>query len=829
MANKTLKLRIVNKHDTAANWNDAADFIPKAGEIIVYTDNKKLKVGDGTTKLAALPFVGDIDLTNYVTETELASTISETVSTLSKSIGLVEDEITTHTSNTSNPHNVTKLQIGLGNVINAGQTATPTSGSNSYFTAGGAYTLKQSIDGKADKDHTHSYDDLTGKPTIPTVNNATITVQQNGATKGTFTLNQSGNATISLTDNNTTYTAGTGLTLSNNSFSVKTDYSTNGKNYAVQTDDDNSLYVNVPWTDNNTTYSAATSSTLGLVKSSTTGTTSGRDYKVQVNSDGTMKVNVPWTDTKYTLPSDVVHDSDLNSYATTSYVNEQIGNVKKAALQVVASKPSTGAEGTIYLVGSSAPYEMWTYENNAWIDLGSTEINLNNYVQSASALTADKVILGNGNKSVKSSSYTIATASSTSSTAIMTASATNSLITSKGYATTASLNSVQTALQNAINGKANTNHTHTISQITNLQSTLDTKADKDDVILKNSNIGGGSTSSTAPSIRGGQIDIHPENQGTVITYYTNDLAFLTQRGGTVQAKNITLNKVLTVNSTAFDGSPAYWQLNGNLNATTDTIEIIIKLPGKSTYSYSTNFGIGFGSSNWRAKDVKIEAGYSATNTGTASTPDTDIKWKTITNITDNGSAVINIASNGPGTGQGGTSSNTWSYLRYTLKNWNNINPRIAQIWTINYGSSGMHNTFVSRGGSTMYGTLTAPRVNITSTLTANQINWDGEQLTSQDLDDYTSATGDIGRYWAGGNNSVVNKPSGVDSFGMEVIRTATGVITELLFGHVTSDNNSVHMYMRRYYSTAGGWEEWKELLTSASLGNYLTYEDLGTL
>ena len=47
----------------------------------------------------------------------------------------------------------------------------------------------------------------------------------------------------------------------------------------------------------------ATASTLGGVKSSTTGTTAGKDYKVQVNSDGTMKVNVPWVDTKYTLPA----------------------------------------------------------------------------------------------------------------------------------------------------------------------------------------------------------------------------------------------------------------------------------------------------------------------------------------------------------------------------------------------------------------------------------------------------------------------------------------------------------------------------------------------
>ena len=45
---------------------------------------------------------------------------------------------------------------------------------------------------------TGSYDDLSDKPTIPTVNDATITITQGGTTKGTFTLNQSSNATIAL-------------------------------------------------------------------------------------------------------------------------------------------------------------------------------------------------------------------------------------------------------------------------------------------------------------------------------------------------------------------------------------------------------------------------------------------------------------------------------------------------------------------------------------------------------------------------------------------------------------------------------------------------------
>ena len=42
------------------------------------------------------------------------------------------------------------------------------------------------------------YDDLTNKPTIPTVGDGTITITQGGVTKGTFTTNQSGNSTIAL-------------------------------------------------------------------------------------------------------------------------------------------------------------------------------------------------------------------------------------------------------------------------------------------------------------------------------------------------------------------------------------------------------------------------------------------------------------------------------------------------------------------------------------------------------------------------------------------------------------------------------------------------------
>lgn len=44
-----------------------------------------------------------------------------------------------------------------------------------------------------------SYNDLSDKPTIPTVNDATLTIQKNGATVDTFTANASSNKTINIT------------------------------------------------------------------------------------------------------------------------------------------------------------------------------------------------------------------------------------------------------------------------------------------------------------------------------------------------------------------------------------------------------------------------------------------------------------------------------------------------------------------------------------------------------------------------------------------------------------------------------------------------------
>ncbi len=58
----------------------------------------------------------------------------------------VNDSLDVHIADTSNPHNVTKVQVGLGSVVNTGDSATPLSGGTTKFTTGGAFTLKSALE-----------------------------------------------------------------------------------------------------------------------------------------------------------------------------------------------------------------------------------------------------------------------------------------------------------------------------------------------------------------------------------------------------------------------------------------------------------------------------------------------------------------------------------------------------------------------------------------------------------------------------------------------------------------------------------------------------------
>ena len=92
--------RIMLKHDTTANWNNARGFVPMAGEVIIYDDYQTktwqveeygelvtktenipgIKIGDGLAYVQDLPFV-DKDLREklmtHINNTEIHTTLAE--------------------------------------------------------------------------------------------------------------------------------------------------------------------------------------------------------------------------------------------------------------------------------------------------------------------------------------------------------------------------------------------------------------------------------------------------------------------------------------------------------------------------------------------------------------------------------------------------------------------------------------------------------------------------------------------------------------------------------------------------------------------------------
>lgn len=103
-------------------------------------------------------------------------------------------DLTSHIENKSNPHSVTKAQVGLGNVGNFKAVSTV---ANQGLTDAEKSNARANI-GAGTSSFSGSYNDLSNKPTIPTVNNATLTIQKNGSKIATFTANSNTNTTANI-------------------------------------------------------------------------------------------------------------------------------------------------------------------------------------------------------------------------------------------------------------------------------------------------------------------------------------------------------------------------------------------------------------------------------------------------------------------------------------------------------------------------------------------------------------------------------------------------------------------------------------------------------
>lgn len=127
---------------TAAKWT-AANPLLQRGELGVETDTRKIKVGDGITYWNDLEYTkaysdwgniaGDIteqtDLVDFVNAAVAAEANirSQADQQLQVNIDNVATDLTAHKQNTNNPHDVTKTQVGLGNVDNTSDIDKPVS------------------------------------------------------------------------------------------------------------------------------------------------------------------------------------------------------------------------------------------------------------------------------------------------------------------------------------------------------------------------------------------------------------------------------------------------------------------------------------------------------------------------------------------------------------------------------------------------------------------------------------------------------------------------------------------------------------------------------
>lgn len=231
-----------------------------------------------------------------------ASTLSALTSgeKLSVAFGKIKTAVSnliSHIGNTSNPHSVTKSQIGLGNVDNTSDQNKPISDA-----------MQEALDGKSNSGHTHAAVTTTAKGLMLAADKAKLDGVTESADAVSFTrslttgtkvgtININGTDTILYAPTNTHYISGT--VVGKTSTATADASATNGNVYlnhvenssvvsshkisgtgATSVTSDSSGNITVSST--NTTYGVATSSTLGLVKSGT---------DITVDSSGNVSVN----------------------------------------------------------------------------------------------------------------------------------------------------------------------------------------------------------------------------------------------------------------------------------------------------------------------------------------------------------------------------------------------------------------------------------------------------------------------------------------------------------------------------------------------------------
>lgn len=246
MADQIINARIQLRHDANEDWSKAteAGFRPLEGEPIFYTDLNKIKVGkkDATGNLIPLSALAFLDArdadtvdgkhaSEFVLKTEAAPVDAEKNVQSDWNI----------TDATSDAYIKNKPNVVLEGDVRLTNARPPTSHNQAATTITEDATHRfvtdtEKVTWNAKSNFSGSYTDLTNKPTIPTVNNATLTIQKNGTNVATFTANSASNATanIAVPTKVSELTNDSGFKTTDNNQAVKTGSVTFGANDVVE-------------------------------------------------------------------------------------------------------------------------------------------------------------------------------------------------------------------------------------------------------------------------------------------------------------------------------------------------------------------------------------------------------------------------------------------------------------------------------------------------------------------------------------------------------------------------------------------------------------------
>lgn len=318
-----------------------------------------------------------------------------------------------------------------------------------------------------------------------------------------------------------------------------------------------------------------------------------------------------------------------------------------------------------------------------------------------------------------------------------------------------------------------------------------------------------------------------------------------------------LQTARTINGTSFDGSAnittAYW-------GATRTITLSGAVTGSASVNGSQNVTITTtyqtGSIDGRYVGGKKIAGHGSQGTAyTADTYSSNFVNKAFVAYAERGSwsyanngyittdTGVNIPLAGTAIFQWGASDTNKTQLFITPMNNNGVsNPAVNEMlfYTSNGSrySSGWSRVLTNRNYTIYTVTKTGGGASGTWGISITGNAATANRIISHSISDTLANKTTPGYlYHAGGSNSVKDKPSGVDAFGVFTMQTASGWYGQLLM----SSNTSTGLYWRTAMSLNGGW---KKILDSSNYtayvnpanfvtslgtnGNYVTWTKNGT-